>query len=212
MYHNLYQKYLNKKLQQYGGKYGFEFKYKGKPIQRQFSEENQILIERARQSNVSGIRINHIITQGINTGQIKEFYISFIGIGPDDNSRTPKIFDSDYKLVDTGNIAIPIPNVTIVNVYSFRTNYPQMTREFNNENQLRINDMFINNREQIYLFENEYMIHIKREPLNIRIIQPYLQQSELSSKIAYNFPSPIEINPEVNLLSEKPIYIWYKSN
>jgi hypothetical protein len=52
------------------------------------------------------------------------------------------------------------------------------------------------------------MIHIKREPLNIRIIQPYLQQSELSSKIAYNFPSTIEINPEINLLPETPIYIY----
>jgi hypothetical protein len=53
MYHNLYQKYINKSLIQRGGKYGFEFKYKGKPIQRQFSEENQILIERARQSRKS---------------------------------------------------------------------------------------------------------------------------------------------------------------
>jgi hypothetical protein len=207
MYYDLYQKYINKNLTQTGGKYGFEFKYKGNPIQRQFSEENQILIERARQSDVSGIRINHIITQGVNVGQRKEFYISFMGIAPDDNSRTPRLFGTDYKLVNTGNVAIPIPNVKIVNVYSFKYNYPEMTREFNNENQLRINDMFINNREQIYLFENEYMIHIKREPLNIRVILPYLQQSELLSKTAYSFPSTIEINPEVNLLQETPIYI-----
>jgi len=207
MYHDLYQKYLNKNLTQTGGKYGFEFKYKGKPIQRQFSEENQILIERARQSGVRGIKINHIITQGINAGQIKEFYISFMAMGPDDNSRTPQLVEPDYKFVNTGNVEIPIPNVTILNVYSFKYSYPEVTREFNEENQLRINDMFINNREQVYLFENEYMINIKREPLNVRVILPYFKQSELLSKTAYNFPSTIEVNPEVNLLPETPIYI-----
>lgn len=211
MYHNLYQKYINKSLTQRGGKYGFEFKYKGKPIQRQFSEENQILIERARQSSISGININHIITEGKNAGQVIEFQIGFFGIGPDDNSRPPNIYnDSKYKIIDTGHIEIPIPKVTIRNVYSFTHGEEGLIFDFSNENQYRLNDMFINNREEEILFEsypNRLMFKIKREPLNIRIIRPYLQQTVLSSIPAYSFPSITEINPEVVLTPDTIIYV-----
>lgn len=210
MYHNLYQKYINKKLRQYGGKYGFEFKYKGKPIQRQFSEENQILIERARQSDISGININHIITEGINAGQVIEFQIGFFGLGPDDNSRQPNIYgDNKYKIIDTGHIEIPIPKVRIKNVYSFTYEEGRII-DFSDENQYILNDMFINNREEEILFEsypNNLMFKIKREPLNIKIIKPYLQQTIISSIPVYSFPSVDEINPEVILTPQTPIYV-----
>lgn len=48
MYFNKYQKYLLKNENQLGGKYGFSYIYSGKTYERQFSIENQELIQKAK--------------------------------------------------------------------------------------------------------------------------------------------------------------------
>jgi hypothetical protein len=155
MYFNKYQKYLLKNEYQQGGKYGFYYKYSNKVHERQFSIENQELIQKAINMGISFIDIEHEISEGPNKGK-KVIYNIFIknnfGISLIEIIDENKIIliPLEYSFKMTGPVALSeIPDIIIDKEYS-TTNFGL----FSDDEQKQINNMFINNKDSINIIKN----------------------------------------------------------
>ena len=113
MYFNKYQKYLLKNEYQQGGKYGFSYTYNNKIYERQFSKENQELIQKAINKNLKEIDIEHEINDGPNKGnkviyllRLKNFlYINLLKI-TDGNKIENTVLNYTFKI--TGPVPLPV--------------------------------------------------------------------------------------------------------
>lgn len=155
MYFNKYQKYLFKNEYQKGGKYGFSYRYDGKTYERQFSKENQELIQKAINMGLDSIDIEHEIKDGPNKGKRVIYIVSLtnnsriilIEINLENNLEY-SVLMRDFKITGPGELP-EIPDLILDKEYS--------TTEFGiftDDEQKQINDLFINNKDSVNLIKN----------------------------------------------------------
>jgi len=171
-YEKKYLKYRNKYLalkkelefnNQLGGIHYYNWTYNGKNNKREFSIENQILIERALRLGMIAVVIEHKVNEGSNIGQTKIYAINLI----DNSPITELLIDPDQSVIlaptkltysNKFNVFIPpVPELDIMREY--------YTAEFgifnviningiSEDSQKLINDMIINKKEYVYIFMN----------------------------------------------------------
>jgi len=171
-YEKKYLKYRNKYLalkkelelnNQSAGTHYYNWTYSGKNNNREFSKENQILIERALTFQMNTVIIEHKVNEGPNIGQIKIYLINFVInspiqellINPDQNvilAPTKLTYSSKF------NIYIPpIPELDIMREYytaEFGIFNVLNINGISEDSQKLINDMIINKKEYVYIFMN----------------------------------------------------------
>jgi len=150
-------KYISLRNKQDGGIHSYIWKYSGKDNRRDFSAENQILIQKGINSGARLILIEHIVAAGPDTGKrimysIRPGYdqIEELKINPD---QTYTIFPTKLRYIYDAAVVVPvIPAIELQNEY-YTADLGTFSYDPVNEQNM-INYMIINNLESIDLFKD----------------------------------------------------------
>jgi len=143
-------KYISLRNKQDGGIHSYIWKYSGKDNRRDFSAENQILIQKGINSGARLILIEHIVAAGPDTGKrimysIRPGYdqIEELKINPD---QTYTIFPTKLRYIYDAAVVVPvIPAIELQNEY-YTADLGTFSYDPVNEQNM-INYMIINNLE-----------------------------------------------------------------